>query len=139
MVPVGRMADTVAKVCQTLDATITSAALTAEREIIISLREPNHLRASNEEFDNALQRNAPADAMLKILCFPVLLAYDSEALSSGYLSDYIDKLKREINSHYSALKTQLPRKVAQTRVAVILVPMESVEKLVNEFNSRCKV
>lgn len=139
MVPVGRMADTVSKVCQTLDTTITSAALTAEREIIISLREPNHLRASSEEFDQALERNAPADAMLKILCFPVLLAYDSEALSSGYLSDYIDKLKREINTHYSALKNQLPRKVAQIKIAVFLVPMESVEKLVEEFNSRCKV
>ena len=139
MIPVGSMADTLTKLCETLDSTITSAALTAEREIIISLREPNHLRASSDEFDRALERNAPADAMLKILCFPILLAYDSETLSSGYLSDYIDSLKREINDHYSCLKAQLPKKVAQIKISVFLVPIESVEKLVSEFNSRCKV
>ncbi|WLH10906.1 dsDNA nuclease domain-containing protein [Pseudomonas hefeiensis] len=139
MITVGTMAQTMAQVCSTLDSTINKAALTNEREIIISLREPNHLRSNSEDFNKALERNTPAEEMLKVLCFPVLLAYDSDALSSGYLSDYIDRLKHEINDHYSSLKVHLPKKMDQIRIAVFLVPIESIQNLIKEFNSRCRV
>ncbi|MWV18248.1 DUF4297 domain-containing protein [Pseudomonas sp. L-22-4S-12] len=138
MIFTGTMDETIKEICAVLDATISKAALTEEREIIISLREPQHHRPTAEAFNQALNRNAPAQDMLNVLCFPVLLAYDSTALEGGYLSDYLTNLQREITEHYEALKGQLTPKVAQVRVAVFLVPIESIQKLVAEFNSICK-
>lgn len=138
MISAGTMDDTLKEICTLLDLTISKTALTAEREIIISLREPHHHLPTSEKFNKALNRNSPAQEMLDVLCFPVLLAYDSDALAGGYLSDYIGHLKKEITAHYDALKGQLTAKVAQVRIAVILVPIESIQELIAELNSVCE-
>ncbi len=132
------MDQTLQEICDVLDSTISRAALTEEREIIVTLREPHHHLPNAEEFNKALQRNAPAQDMLKVLCFPILLAYDSDALSGGYLSDYLATLKTEVTRHYSALANALPAKIQQVRVVVFLVPIESIQQLVRKFNSLCK-
>lgn len=126
------------KICEVLDATISEAVLSAEREIIISLREPLHHQPKADAFNQALHRNSPVDDMLNVLCFPILLTYDSEALASGWLADYVNNLKREIESHFSAFATQLPDNIRQVKVMFFLVPMESIEKLTKAFNARCK-
>ncbi|MEQ4311797.1 dsDNA nuclease domain-containing protein [Pseudomonas syringae] len=126
------------KICEVLDATISEAVLSAEREIIISLREPLHHQPKADAFNQALHRNSPVDEMLNVLCFPILLTYDSEALASGWLADYVNHLKREIESHFSTFTTQLPDNIRQVKVMVFLVPMESIEKLTKAFNARCK-
>lgn len=138
MISAGAMAQTLAQICEVLDNTISKTALSTERDIIVSLREPHHHLPNAEAFKKAMHRNAPAQEMLKVMCFPILLAYDSKALESGYLSDYIANLKQEIINHYSSLKTQLPKKVDQVKVAVFLVPIESIKALISEFNARCK-
>lgn len=138
MISTGTMDQTLKEICDVLDATITRVALTEEREIIIALREPHHHLPTAEAFNKALNRNAPAQDMLNVLCFPVLLAYDSEALSGGYLSDYLAKLKAEVTLHYNALASTLPAKIKQVRVVVFLVPIESISQLVQKFNTLCK-
>lgn len=138
MISTGTMDQTLQEICDVLDATISRAALTEEREIIVTLREPHHHRPNAEEFNKVLHRNAPAQDMLKVLCFPILLAYDSDALAGGYLSDYLATLKTEVTQHYSALAGSLPAKIQQVRVVVFLVPIESIQQLVQKFYSLCK-
>ncbi len=121
-----------------LDETISETVLSAEREIIISLREPLHHQPKADSFNQALHRNSPVDDMLNILCFPILLAYDSGALSSGWLADYVDKLKIEIETHFSAFTSELPENIKQVKMLIFLVPMESIEHLIAAFNARCE-
>lgn len=137
LIEVGDMESTLEKICSVLDATITETALSEEREIVINLREPHHHQPNAEAFNKALHRNAPVDDMLNVLCFPILLTYDSNALSSGWLADYVNNLKTEILAHYGALMTRLPENVEQVKVAVFLVPMESIAKLIQAFDQRC--
>lgn len=138
MITTGTMDQTLKEICDVLDATISKAALTEEREIIIALREPHHHLPNTEAFNRALHRNAPAQEMLNVLCFPILLAYDSETLAGGYLSDYLAKLKTEVTQHYNALASKLPSKIKQVKVVVFLVPIESIQQLVQKFESLCK-
>ncbi len=125
-------------ICEILDVTISETVLSAERDIIISLREPLHHQPKADAFNQALHRNSPVDDMLNVLCFPILLTYDSDALSSGWLADYINNLKAEIETHFSMFTTQLPENIKQVKVMVFLVPMESVEQLTKAFNARCE-
>lgn len=129
---------TLEQICKILDETISETVLSAEREIIISLREPLHHQPKADAFNQALHRNSPVDDMLNVLCFPILLAYDSEALSSGWLADYVNNLKTEIETHFNIFTTQLPENIKQVKVMVFLVPMESVVLLTKAFNARCE-
>ncbi|KHO64085.1 dsDNA nuclease domain-containing protein [Pseudomonas flexibilis] len=138
MIYTGTMDQTLKDICNVLDATISRAALTEEREIIVTLREPQHHRPNAEAFNKALHKNAPTQDMLKVLCFPVLLAYDSEVLAGGFLADYAANLKTEVTQHYKTLLSTLPSKIQQVRVVVFLVPMESIRQLVQKFNSLCR-
>ncbi|EMY3532993.1 hypothetical protein AXW37_03860 [Yersinia ruckeri] len=138
MIPAGTMDDTLKEICAVLDATISKAVLSSEREIIITLREPHHHLPTAEQFSKALNRNSPAQEMLRVMCFPILLAYDSDVLGKGYVSDYIDHLKNEIIDHYTALISKLPPKVIQVKIAIFLLPIESIQSLITEFNSLCK-
>ncbi len=121
-----------------LDETISETVLSAEREIIISLREPLHHQPKADSFNQALHRNSPVDDMLSILCFPILLTYDSEVLSSGWIADYVNNLKIEIETHFSTFTSVLPENIKQVKVLIFLVPMESIEHLIKAFNARCK-
>lgn len=138
LIEAGSMESTLEKICTILDATISEAVLSAEREIIMTLREPRHHLPKAEKFNQALHRNSPVDDMLNVICFPILLTYDSAALASGWVADYVNHLKTEIIDHYSALKTQLPGNIEQVKVAIFLVPMESVQELIKAFEGRCR-
>lgn len=138
LIKAGDIDTTLEKIRQILDETISETVLSAEREIIISLREPLHHQPKADAFNQALHRNSPVDEMLNILCFPLLLTYDSAALSSGWLSNYVDNLKTEIETHFSTFTSKLPENIKQVKVVFFLVPMESIEYLTNAFNARCK-
>lgn len=138
LIEANAMDATLEQICEILDKTISETVLSAEREIIISLREPLHHQPKADAFNQALHRNSPVDDMLNVLCFPILLTYDSESLSSGWLADYINNLKTEIDTHFSTFTAQLPENVKQVRVMVFLVPMESIELLTKAFNAHCK-
>lgn len=138
LIEANAMDATLEQICEVLDKTISETVLSAEREIIISLREPLHHQPKADAFNQALHRNSPIDDMLNVLCFPILLTYDSKALSSGWLADYINNLKTEIETHFSTFTTQLPENIKQVKVMVFLVPMESIELLIKAFNARCE-
>lgn len=138
LIEANSMDTTLEQICEVLDETISETVLSAEREIVISLREPLHHQPKADAFNQALHRNSPVDDMLNVLCFPILLTYDSEVLSSGWLADYIDKLKTEIEIHFCTFTTQLPESIKQVKVMVFLVPMESIELLIKAFNARCE-
>lgn len=138
LIKANSMDATLEQICEVLDETISETVLSAEREIIISLREPLHHQPKADAFNQALHRNSPVDDMLNVLCFPILLTYDSEALSSGWLEDYINNLKTEIETYFSTFTTQLPENIKQVKVMVFLVPMESIELLIKAFNARCE-
>jgi len=129
---------TLTQICAILDKTISETVLSAEREIVISLREPLHHQPKADVFNQALHRNSPVDDMLNVLCFPILLTYDSDALASGWLADYVKKLKTEIETHFSTFTSKLPTNIKQVKVLVFLLPMESVEQLTKAFNARCE-
>ncbi len=132
------MDTTLEQIREILDETISETVLSAEREIIISLREPLHHQPKADSFNQALHRNSPVDDMLNILCFPILLTYDSAALSSGWLTDYVDNLKIEIETHFRTFTSELPENIKQVKVHIFLVPMESIEHLTKAFNSYCE-
>ena len=138
LIEAGSMDTTLEQICEVLDGTISETVLSTEREIIISLREPLHHQPKAEVFNQALHRNSSVDDMLNVLCFPILLTYDSATLSSGWFADYVNRLKIEIHAHYSLFITQLPKNIEQVKVMVFLVPMESVGQLTQAFNARCK-
>jgi len=106
---------TLKQICEILDETISETVLSAEREIIISLREPLHHQPRADTFNQALHHNSPVDDLLDVLCFPILLTYDSKALSSGWLADYINNLKTEIESYFNDFITQIPNNIKQAR------------------------
>ncbi|MDD1149820.1 dsDNA nuclease domain-containing protein [Pseudomonas sp. TNT2022 ID357] len=137
MIFTGKMDDSLDDICRVLDATISKAALIAERNIIVTLREPQHHRPTAEKFNAALSRNTRAEDLLKVLCFPILLAYDSNTLAGGYLAQYIINLKAEVTEHYRTLTGKLTSKIDQVRVVVYLVPIQSTVELIAEFDSIC--
>lgn len=138
MIKANDMDTTLEQIREILDETISETVLSAEREIIISLREPLHHQPKADSFNQALHRNSPIDDMLNILCFPILLTYDSAALSSGWLVDYVDNLKKEIETHFSTFTSELSENIKQVKVLIFLVPMESIELLTKAFNARCE-
>lgn len=138
LIAVNDMDATLTQICTILDKTISEAVLSAEREIVISLREPLHHQPKADVFNQALHRNSPVDDMLNVLCFPILLTYDSDALSAGWLADYVNNLKTEIETHFSTFTSKLPANIKQVKVIVFLLPMESIEQLTKAFNARCE-
>lgn len=138
LIEANAMDATLEQICEVLDKSISETVLSAEREIIISLREPLHHQPKADAFNQALHRNSPIDDVLNILCFPILLTYDSKALSSGWVPDYINKLKTEIETHFNTFTIKLPENIKQVKVIVFLVPMESIELLTKSFNARCE-
>lgn len=138
LIEANSMDATLAQICEILDETISEAVLSTEREIIISLREPLHHQPKADAFNQALHRNSPIDDMLNVLCFPILLTYESNTLSSGWLANYINNLKTEIETYFHAFVTRLPENIKLVKVIVFLVPMESIELLTKAFNAHCK-
>lgn len=138
MIKAGDMDTTLEQICKVFDDTVSETVLSAEREIIISMREPLHHQPKADAFNQALHRNSSVDDMLNVLCFPILLTYDSDALSSGWLADYLNHLKNEIEAHFRTFSTQLPKSIQQVKVMVFLVPMECIEELTKAFNARCR-
>jgi len=137
MIFTGKMDDSLDEICNVLDDTISKTALISERNIIVTLREPQHHRPTAEKFNAALSRNGRAEDLLKVLCFPVLLAYDSNTLAGGYLAQYITNLKAEVTEHYTTLTRKLTPKIDQVRLVVYLVPIQNTVELIAEFDSIC--
>lgn len=107
--------------------------LVEEREIILQLREPQHLLANSLE--DALDRDAPIDALLQVLCLPILIAYESAVLGSGHSEDYQTKLRDEVESRSKSLLSALPGSLDEVQVHVFLVPVLNLDVLIAQFAS----
>lgn len=123
--------DVIATVFQELENALDRDILKAERQLILQLREPQHLRSTTLE--RALERYAKIDELLRVLHIPVLIAYDSKVVSSGYYESYVSDLRDEVIDSYAALKSRLPASLRETQVHIFLVPVESADKLVTVF------
>jgi Cap4 SAVED domain/Cap4 dsDNA endonuclease len=108
--------------------------LKEEREVILTLREPQHLLPTTLEA--ALKRNSPVDDLMEVLCIPILVAYDSVVLSGGFAADYRDRLIVEVTERYSLIKPMLPGAVERIRVHIFLIPIECVTTLAEQFGRK---
>lgn len=121
-----------------LDAVLTELAsvlkpefLKEEREVILTLREPSHLLPTTLE--GVLRRHTPVDELMKVLCVPILVAYDSEVLGRGFAKEYRDHLIKEIAARYAAIEPRFPVVLAALKVHVFFVPIECVATLARQF------
>jgi len=121
-------------VCGELSHVLDPDFLKDEREVILTLREPQHMLPTT--LDTALSRLSPVDDLLEVLCVPILIGYDSSVLSAGFDASYRDRLIEELLERYAQLKLNLPDAIAEIRVHVFLVPIECVATLLQQFVAR---
>ena len=119
-----------------LDEVLDPDFIKQEREVILTLREPQHMLPTTLE--EALRRNTPIDDLLAVLCIPILIAYDSNVLGTGFTEDYRDRLVREVNARYEAIKPLLPSSIEKVNVHIFFVPVECVATLAEQFAERLK-
>lgn len=114
-----------------LNDVLRTEILVEERDVILQLREPQHLLANSLE--DALDRGSPIDALLQVLCLPILIAYESTVLGSGHSADYQKKLTAEVETRAKSLLGALPDSVSEVQVHVFLVPVLNLDALTVEF------
>lgn len=110
--------------------------LVEERDIIVQLREPHHLRA--DRLGPVLDSMAKTSDLLRVLRLPVLIAYDSATLSPGFDPGYVKRLRDEVDAEYARIKTQLGHELDRVEVAIFLVPVECADTLATEFEKRLR-
>lgn len=122
------------KITSTLKDALAPELLNEERQIILQLREPQHL--TTHDLDHALTSGTPVDAMIKVLCLPLLFVYDSGVLAPGFSEDYKERLTKEIHSAYSTIRDALPQSLREVKVHIFLVPVESFARLKQQFSAQ---
>lgn len=105
-----------------LEAALASGILRKERDLIITLREPRHMRSSS--LDTVLSANGKIEDLRKCLHCPVLIAYDSTVLNAGFSEDYLLELREEVVEQYDLLKSELTPGLNDVRIHIFLIPVE---------------
>ena len=123
----------IASACAELEDALATPLLRAEREIILELRQPEHLR--RDDVEEALADSAPIDRFLRILRFAILVIYDSAVLGAGHSDDYRARLVSELTGYGNAYHSRLPASVEEVQVHLLLVPVESLDTLVRDFEA----
>ncbi|CAN7390908.1 SAVED domain-containing protein [Rhizobium sp. LjRoot98] len=114
-----------------LEALVDRDFLRKERDLILQLREPQHMLATTLE--KALTRHAKLDDLVKILNLPILVAYDSGVLAAGFQDNYVDELKKEAIASYENLKASLSNKLIDIRIHVFLIPIQDAANFASVF------
>lgn len=120
-----------ARISAELSDALDTELLVEERSIILQLREPQHY--TNHAIGAALSPSAPIDDFIRILCLPVLVAYDSAVLSKGHADDYQARLAEEIAKLGAGVTASLPASVEEVRVHVFMIPVENLAVLTDQF------
>ncbi len=109
-----------------------------EKDIIISLREPQHLLPTSLEA--AFDQGATFDRLLDHICIPILIGYDSSVLKDGFSDSYKEALVQEVTDGYHKLKGVLPSEVDDysVKVHVIAVPIECTATLISQFETKLR-
>jgi hypothetical protein len=119
-----------------LRTALTRDVLIEEREIIIQLREPRHLRADN--LDGILSSTGKTSDLLKVIRLPILVAYDSVTLQIGFDANYVSLLQQEVEDEYERIKARIGDELKNVEVSLFLVPIECVATLAQDFEKRLR-
>lgn len=130
------LANVSSAVAAALAATLDRDFMKREREIILQLREPQHLRPST--IDRIFERHSKLDDLVKVLNVPVLVAYDSAVLAAGFANDYVTRLQSEVESTYELITNHLSEALKKVRIHVFLVPVQGASGLLDEFKLRLR-
>lgn len=122
---------TIGAVCEDLAALLERAILIQQRDLIVQLREPQHMRPTTLE--KALAPNGKLSDLIDALHISVLLAYDSEVIRSGFTPAYVSALREEADAVYNSTKVKLGGAARALRVHVFAVPIECVNTLSATF------
>ncbi|MBE1527910.1 hypothetical protein GGC65_002366 [Sphingopyxis sp. OAS728] len=115
---------------------LTRDVLKEERDIIIQLREPRHLR--DDKLDAILSKTGKTSELLKVMRLPLLVAYDSATLGSGFDAGYLDSLKEEVAMEYARIKALLGDELASVQISLFLVPVECADTLALDFEQKLR-
>lgn len=114
-----------------IEETFDRDVLKREREVIVQLRDPSHLKATNIE--RSLSVNAKLDDFLKVLRIPILIAYDSMVIGGGDQTDYVSKLIAEVKTSYEQLKSRLHLNLRDAHISIFLIPVECAVSMTVSF------
>lgn len=131
ILPLKNFSDCAGLIIETLEDHLDKDFLKDEREIILDLKESQHLLPNN--IDQILNNNVSLDVLVKNLCIPILISYDSPSLKT-WTEDYQRLLIEEVNSHYSKIKGELPTKLEKIEIHIFLIPLESCSKFIEIFD-----
>lgn len=123
-------------VLEELRTALARDVLVEEREIIVQLREPRHLRS--DRLGPVLDTTAKTSDLLRVLRLPVLIAYDSATLSPGFDPEYVKRLREKVELEYARIKARIGRELEKVEVAMFLVPVECAKTLASEFEKRLR-
>lgn len=123
-------------ISETLKAGLDRDVLKRERKIILQLRHPHHL--SEHNLGRSMAANGKIDDLLSVLHVPLLIAYDSEVLSSGFSETYIEGLREEAESMYTSMKSKLDSEFRDIKIHIFLIPVECAATLVSTFGAALK-
>jgi len=81
-----------------------------------------------------ISENVPLDKIFSILCIPVLLTYDSEAINANQAanSKFIEHFKEEVIANWEDFRGKLPE--IPIRVHLFLLPLKSKADFVQEMH-----
>lgn len=119
-----------------LRTALTRDVLKEERDIIIQLREPRHLR--DDKLDAILSATGKTSDLLNVMRLPLLVAYDSATLGAGFDTDYLENLKEEVESEYARIKVLLGDELTSVQIALFLVPVECAATLAQDFEKKLR-
>ena len=125
--------DLLTKISDDLREAIETEVLREEQQVIIQLREPQHLLSNS--LSDAFSPGSPIDRLIEVLCIPILIAYDSDVLGTGYSDEYLEQLKAEIGTFAERCIDSLPVQATEIQIHVLFVPVENLATLVRQFET----
>ncbi|WP_082316835.1 dsDNA nuclease domain-containing protein [Methylobacterium sp. ARG-1] len=131
LVSASTYAQVVEEAIKELESSLDPNLIKEDRDLIVRLREPNHLRPDG--LGHALNEKGKVSDLMAVMKLPILIAYDSATLASGYEATYLAKLVDEVAKAYADLKSKLGANLQKVDVAIILVPVECSTTLASEF------
>jgi len=124
------------EVLSELRTALTRDVLVEERDIIVQLREPRHLRA--DTLDRVLSATGKTSDLLRVIRLPILVAYDSDTLRAGFDLAYVPLLQAEVRDEYERIKARIGDELRGVEVSLFLVPVECAGTLERDFTTRLR-
>lgn len=119
-------------IASALKAAFNKDVLKRERKMILQLRHPRHL--SDHNLGRSMAANGKVDDLLSVLHVPILIAYDSDVLSSGFTDEYVKHLRDEAEDIYEAVKEDVALEFRDINIHIFLVPVECADTLARTFD-----